>query len=125
MFRSTLIAATALLIGAAAQAQTVTVTNSNGGSVVTDRSCAPSGGRTLDCVATSTITGREGRVFLRDRTWSGNRSGATGSTVLTDAQGRTYLRDRTRVSSPASGTVVTQRTGPRGNTETRTVTRTR
>ncbi|QDC09284.1 hypothetical protein FHY55_08535 [Oceanicola sp. D3] len=87
----TLILATALLMPAAAMAQSVTITGHNGGTIQKDRSCARGDG-TASCEVATT------------------RTGPGGATA-------TKLRSRTTTAG-ASDTTIT-RTGPRGTIRTR------
>jgi hypothetical protein len=85
--------ATVLLLAATgAQAQGLTVTGSNGGSVTSSRDCTRAEG-TANCSVSSTATG---------------------------ANGATATKERLRTTSAGTSTTTVNRTGPNGQTGTRT-----
>ncbi|SIN86548.1 hypothetical protein [Vannielia litorea] len=88
----TLLLTAALLLPAAAMAQSVTVTGQNGGTLQKDRSCTRADG-TANCTVATTRTG---------------------------PQGATSSKLRSRVTTAGASDTTVTRTGPRGTTRTRT-----
>lgn len=89
--KHTLIAAVILCLAAPAFAENVTVTGSNGGSLVSTGSCQKASGQAT-CASTTTLTGPNGKVSTRARSTTAGGGQLTSTLSGTRANGKTFGR---------------------------------
>lgn len=89
--KTQLFAALILALATPALAENVTVTGSNGGSLVSQGSCQKSAGA-ASCASTTTLTGPNGKVSTRARSTTAGNGQITSTLSGTRASGKVFGR---------------------------------